>query len=115
MSRAEKAPVPLPHHHVYVVELDPAVLADRSFASENPDRRADKPCLYVGMTGLSPEERFERHKRGIQASRIVKRFGVRLRPRLYKHFNPMTYADARAMETELARRLRRRGFAVWQR
>lgn len=115
MRRAERAVARAPHHHVYVVELDPAVLEDKAFASANPDRRADKPCLYVGMTGLSPEERLARHKRGIQASRIVKRFGVRLRPRLYQHFNPMTHADAKEMETELARRLRRRGFAVWQR
>ena len=115
MRRVERAQIPAPHHHVYVVELDPAVLEEKAFASANPDRRADKPCLYVGMTGLSPEERFDRHKRGIQASRIVKRFGVRLRPRFYQRFNPMTSRDAAAMETELARRLRLRGFAVWQR
>ena len=114
MRRAERTPAPAPHHHVYVVELDPAVLEDRAFAKANADRRADKPCLYVGITGLTPEARFERHKSGVQASRIVKRFGVRLRPRFYQRFNPMTYAAAAAMEKELARRLRQRGFAVWQ-
>jgi hypothetical protein len=32
----------------------------------------------VGMTGLSPEQRFANHKAGIKASSIVKRFGERL-------------------------------------
>ena len=101
-------------HNVYVVELDPAVRERPQFAAANPDARPDKPCLYVGLTGLSPEKRFERHKAGIQASAIVKRFGLRLRPRFYQRYNPMPYDEAVGMEGELARRLRKRGFAVWQ-
>lgn len=30
----------------------------------NPDRDPAKPCVYVGMTGLDPQERFKNHKRG---------------------------------------------------
>lgn len=104
-----------PHHHVYVVELDSKVLTEEAFRHANPDHREDKPCVYVGLTGLTPEQRFENHRRGIKAAKLVKKFGLRLRPRLYAHFNPMTYAEAVAMEKELARRLRKRGFAVWQR
>lgn len=103
-----------PHHNVYVVELDPAVRQLKKFAAANPDCRLDKPCLYVGMTGLSPEERFQRHLAGIQASSCVRRFGIRLRPRLYQHLNPMSYRTAAEEEKKLAVRLRRRGFAVWQ-
>jgi len=102
------------HHCVYVVELDATVRDDPKFAAENPACRDDKPCVYVGLTGLSPEERFARHKRGIQCSRIVKKHGVRLRPKLYENLNPMTFEDAAAMEVALADRLRRRGYAVWQ-
>jgi hypothetical protein len=102
------------HHCVYVIELRPEVLQDRSYARANPQHRADKPCLYVGMSGLSPSERFARHRAGIQANDYVRDFGVRLRPRLYARFNPMSYEDAKLMEVELARRLRNRGFAVWQ-
>lgn len=101
-------------HNVYVVELDPSVRADAKFAAANPDARADKSCLYVGLTGLSPQGRFERHKRGVQSSRIVKHYGIRLRPRFYTRLNPMSYEDAQRMEVEIARRLRKRGFAVWQ-
>ena len=103
-----------PHHHVYVVELTPAALDDRRFVAANPDRRADKPCLYVGMTGHTPEKRFENHLNGVRAARLVRKYGVRLRPRFYQHLNPMTYERAGKMERELARRLRKRGFAVWQ-
>ena len=42
-----------------------------------------KAGYYVGMTGLSPEQRFENHKNGIKAARIVRRCGERLVPRLY--------------------------------
>ena len=88
------------HHHVYVVYL------------RNPkgDGRAG---YYVGMTGLTPERRFENHKNGIKSAGVVRRFGERLVPKLYEHLNPMTYADALAMETQLAGELRARGFQVF--
>lgn len=44
------------HHNVYVVELDPAILNIARFRKSNPNRDILKPCVYVGMTGLSPEE-----------------------------------------------------------
>jgi hypothetical protein len=53
------------------------------------------------------------HKAGTKAARIVKRFGVRLVPKLYAHLNPMTYPDALAMEKQLAAELRARGFQVF--
>jgi hypothetical protein len=65
------------------------------------------------MTGLSPEERFENHKRGIKAARVVRKFGERLVPKLYAHLNPMPYKKAQAMETMLADSLRKRGFQVF--
>jgi predicted GIY-YIG superfamily endonuclease len=68
---------------------------------------------YVGMTGLSPEQRFQNHKQGLKAARIVKRFGERLVPRLYAHLNPMPYAAAVDMEIALADSLRKRGYLVY--
>ena len=88
------------HHSVYVVYL------------RNP-RGDGKAGYYVGMTGLTPEQRFENHKAGIKAARVVRRCGIRLVPRLYAHLNPMSYADAAAMESKLAEDLRRRGFKVF--
>jgi hypothetical protein len=78
------------------------------------DPRGDgKAGYYVGMTGLTPEERFINHKQGHKAARIVKRHGTRLVPRLYAHLNPMPYAKAKDMEVALADSLRKRGFLVY--
>lgn len=41
------------HHNVYVVLLDAAVGKLRRVRSENPARDPGKPCVYVGMTGLT--------------------------------------------------------------
>ena len=104
-----------PHHHsVYVVELDPSVRDDRRFAAVNPACSPDLPCVYVGLTGLNPEERFARHKAGVQNSRIVKRYGLRLLPAMYEHLNPMPYEAAAQMETDVADDLRDEGYGVWQ-
>ena len=102
------------HHHVYVVELSDRVWNEPGFRSANPGYRHAKPCVYVGMTGLDPDLRFDRHKAGIQANRYVKDYGVKLVPALYAVFNPMPYEAAREMEVELAIGLREEGYAVWQ-
>ena len=102
------------HHNVYVIELDPAIFNIARFRNANPDRDLLKPAVYVGMTGLTPEERFAKHKAGIRANRYVERFGLRLLPRLYAYANPMPYQAARDMEVELAIALREQGYAVWQ-
>ena len=101
-------------HHVYVIELDPAVLKHAKFRAANPNRDSRKPPLYVGMTGLDPEIRFERHKYGVKDNPYVRRYGVRLRPDLYAGLNPLPYAELQRMEWVLARELRSDGYAVWQ-
>ena len=103
-----------PRHHVYVIELDRAVLAHHRFRAANPHHDPRKPRLYVGMTGLDPAIRFERHKYGVKDSGYVRRYGVRLRPDLYAELNPLSYAEAQRMERVLARELRNDGYAVWQ-
>ena len=88
------------HHHVYVVFL------------RNP-RGDGKAGYYVGMTGLTPDQRFANHKAGRKAASVVRKFGVRLVPTLYEHLNPMLFEDAVRMEVELAASLRKRGFQVF--
>ncbi len=102
------------HHSVYVVELSTDVLREPKFRKCNPDYDAAKPCVYVGMTGLSPDERFDKHKAGIKSNRFVKLYGRRLLPELYEIYNPMPYEGAREMEVELAIGLREQGYGVWQ-
>jgi hypothetical protein len=100
------------HHSVYVVLLDPAVGTVRKVRAENPKRDGKKACVYVGMTGLTPEERFANHKAGTKAAWVVKRYGIRLLPELCAHLNPMPYEAAAQMEKDLADDLRRAGYTV---
>lgn len=101
-------------HNVYVIELDERVLNHRRFREANPGYDILKPCLYVGCTGPSVEQRFANHQRGYKANAYVRQYGLRLRPDLYAFFNPMPYQAARIMEVELAEELRAKGYAVWQ-
>jgi hypothetical protein len=105
---------PAHHHNVYVVELDDRIWNLARFRKANPDYELGKPLVYVGMTGLDPDLRFDRHKAGIQANRYVLEYGVRLLPALYAVYNPMPYDAAREMEVELAIGLREAGYGVWQ-
>jgi len=102
------------HHHVYVVLLSNDVLYEPKFRKCNPDYDPAKPCVYVGMTGLDPDTRFDKHKAGVRANRYVQRYGQRLLPELYECYNPMPYAAACEMEVELAIALREAGYGVWQ-
>ncbi|OQB95056.1 MAG: hypothetical protein BWX84_00064 [Verrucomicrobia bacterium ADurb.Bin118] len=102
----------LDHHNVYVVLLDPSVGKLRKVRAVNPTRDPKKPCVYVGMTGLTPEERFANHQAGLKDAPVVKRYGIRLLPELYAHLNPMPFAAAAEMEKDLADDLRRAGYTV---
>jgi hypothetical protein len=103
-----------PHHHVYVVELDDRVWNLARFRRCNPDYALGKPFVYVGMTGLDPDLRFDRHKAGVQANALVREYGLRLLPVLYERYNPMPYREAKRMEVELGIALRQAGYGVWQ-
>src|SRR5262245_815029 len=102
----------LPHHSVYVVLLDPAVGRLGKVRAANPHRSPVKPCVYVGMTGLTPEERFANHRAGIKDASVVRRYGIRLLPELFAHLNPMPFEAAAQMEKDLAEDLRRAGYTV---
>lgn len=108
-------------HNVYVIELSKRVWDEsKKFRDANPQFRAGSPCLYVGMTAHSPNERFTKHIKGARnkkgykiSSRIVEKYGLYLRPSLYSNFNPLSRADAAALERNLANSLKKRGYAVW--
>jgi hypothetical protein len=100
------------HHHVYVVLLAEAAARHRRILAENPERDPAKPCVYVGMSGLSPEVRFANHRSGHKSAWVVRRYGVRLLPELYAHLNPMPFDAAVVMEQDLAAELRQQGYTV---
>ena len=69
---------PRAKHNVYVIELSKDVFYEPKFKRCNPDYISGKPCVYVGMTGLDPDVRFDKHKAGIQSNRFVREYGLRL-------------------------------------
>lgn len=102
------------HYQVYVIELSNDVLHEARFKKCNPGYVEGKPCIYVGMTGLDPDVRFDKHKAGIQANRYVLKYGLRLLPELYELYGALSYDAARDLEVELAIDFREAGYGVWQ-
>jgi hypothetical protein len=70
--------------------------------------------LYVGMTGLTPRERYLHHKAGIKSSGSVRKYGIGLLPRLYTRLNPLDWEPAKEVEPALAEALRIAGIPVVQ-
>ncbi len=100
------------HHNVYVVRLNSDAANDLKVLRQNPQRDPLKPCVYVGMTGLSVAERYQNHANGRRSSLFVKKYGSGLMPELYEHLNPMPYDAAVQMEKDLAEDLRSAGYTV---
>jgi len=94
------------------VLLSKRALKEGSVLRLNPKRDPRKPVVYVGMTGLPVDHRFENHKNGYKSARFVRRYGIRLLPELYDHLNPMPFEAAAQMEKDLAEDLRNEGYTV---
>jgi hypothetical protein len=94
------------------VLLDDAAARHPSILRLNSKRDPLKPCVYVGMTGLPVDHRFENHRNGYKSAWVVRKYGRRLMPQLYEHLNPMPYEAAAQMEKELAEELRAQGYTV---
>jgi hypothetical protein len=77
-------------------------------------KRGRRYSLYVGQSSLKPENRFLRHKRGIQSSLAVRRWGVGLLPELYEHLGRAPRGIAEKLEADLAASLRSTGIDVTQ-
>jgi len=100
------------HHNVYVIELSKRAFKEAAVLRANPKRDSTKPIVYVGMTGLPVDHRFENHKNGYKSARLVRKYGIRLLPELYEHLNPMPFEAAAQMEKDLAEDLRNEGYTV---
>ena len=99
-------------HNVYVAELSRDTLKHKKVLKLNPDHDHAKPPLYVGMTGLSPEARFAKHKAGLKSNKWVKDYGLRLRSDLSKGLSGLSFDEAEKKEEMTAKHLRSLGHAV---
>lgn len=101
-------------YYLYVIDLDKEVLNVKKFREMKPDYIDEYPCVYVGQTAKSPDERFDQHKAGIKSNRYAKKYGLRLRYKLFEQYNPIpSRKEAEYKEALLGEHLRKRGFAVW--
>ena len=114
-KKERKKRTAMEYHNVYVIELDKKVATVSKFMKGNEQYDGTMPCVYVGLTGLTPEERFQNHKKGHKSCKFVTLYGLCLMPNLYVHLNPMEYDDAVKTEKDLAEQLRVKGYGVWQR
>ena len=80
-------------YYVYVIELDSTVADIKKFRKKNPKYFMNNPCVYVGQSSRKPDVRFEQHKEGYKSNRYAKKFGLKLRPDLYKKYNPIIYTQ----------------------
>ena len=90
-------------HYVYIVELKiPSISSGE-----------DEIAFYVGQTGLTHEQRFERHRQGRLSNRQVQQYGVRLRQDLIDNVGPMTHLESLRLERQLYGRLQSNGYRVY--
>jgi len=98
---------------LYVIDLKKTVLRQHRFLAANPEYIPGKPCVYVGVTYLTANERFDQHMNGIHPARIVRDCGKHVRSRDCRTLRAMSRARAEKKEAAYAARLRERGWGVW--
>lgn len=102
------------HYYVYVIKLDKNVLQSKKFREHNPNINSRKACFYVGQSAHEPDIRFKQHKEGYKSNIFVKKYGLCLKPRKYKKYNPIkTRKKAEIIEKKLTKKLRKKGYGVW--
>lgn len=101
-------------YNVYVIELDKEVLTSKKFRDRNPHLNPRKACYYVGQTTHDPITRFKQHKAGYKANRFARKYGIELKTRKFKKYNPIDKREeAERIEKLLTEKLRRKGHGVW--
>ena len=114
-------------HRVYAFYMNEEVLDKEKFREANPNYQTGQPCVYVGMTGNTIEERYEEHtnpqsKNYKKGSKWMKKHGVRgfseaLAIDLLSHPNisreTLTFGEALQNEKLYAEWLSSKGYGVW--
>jgi hypothetical protein len=97
-----------------MIDLKKSVLDCPRFKIRNPNYKENKPCVYVGSTGIGVEKRFAQHKDGYKSNRYANKYGRRLRYSDMKGVRPRkTRASIEKKEAEVAKELQSKGWAVW--
>ena len=114
-------------HKVYAFYLREDVLYKNKFKEANPNYQKGKPCIYVGMTGKTVEERFDEHtkqenKNYHKGSKWMKSYALSdfskaVAIELLNHTSisreNLTFGEALQNEKLYAEWLRSEGYGVW--
>lgn len=103
-------------YRVYVIRLKDSVWKkSRKYREANPQYEEGRPHVYVGSTGNTPEQRFQKHlEGGLGTNKLVTRFGKRLFESEYEDLPDFSdRADAEALERQVAEARKERGWGVW--
>jgi hypothetical protein len=76
------------------------------------DRRRGPYGVYVGVSHLTPAERFDQHKAGIRAAGSVLKRGIEVLSGPTLHLQRLARAEALRIEAALAEALRDAGLLV---
>ena len=103
-------------YRLYVVQLRKSVLRSRGFKQANPRYVTGKPCVYVGSTAKTPEQRLDVHMTDrTKGSSKVRRYGTGLLEWAYRDLSVFyTREGVEEAEAKYAEELRKRGWGVWQ-
>jgi hypothetical protein len=99
-------------YSIYVVLLDDYVGTLPQIRRRNPKRSPSKPCVFVGLTPLRVDRRFDFRRATPEHEWRLHKFGVRLMPELCDSLHPMTCKRALQTAKKLADDLRAKGFGV---
>jgi len=99
-------------YSVYVVLLDQYVGTLPQMRRRNPKRDPSKPCVYVGVTSVPVDRRFDFRRAAPWHEWRLHKFGVRLMPEHYDSLQPMMCKQALQTAKKLADDLRAKGFGV---
>jgi hypothetical protein len=94
---------------VYILELNPECSSEKKMIRDNVGTNP-KGYLYVGMTGLDPEERLANHLSGVKSCGLVRKyFQAR-----FGSMSGMFHYEAEFLENHLPGVLRDMGYWVYQ-
>ena len=99
-------------YSVYVVLLDEDIGTLPQMRRRNPKRDPSKPFVYVGLTPLRVNRRFDYRRVANKGEWRLHRFGLRLMPELFERLDPMTPEKATHTARKLSEDLRAKGFGV---
>ncbi len=103
------------YYYVYVIDLDKSILEkEKKFRDANPQYLEGKPCVYVGQSFLKPRERYKQHKDGTKSNKYVRKYGRWVKQKNIPDQNPhLSRTSVENREPEVAKILKKRGWAVW--